>query len=546
MNIGIAQINPIVGDFTGNANRILNAYRACVDSGAELVITPEMALVGYPARDLLVKIRFVEQCLQALDYIASETADVPLLVGYVDIFNFDRPGKPLRNAAALLRNGKVETKIWKTLLPSYDMFDEQRYFEPGESCEPVDVDGVRLGITIGQDIWADDILERPLHDRDPIQELKDKGAELIINISASPFYVGKPQVKANLLEVVSCGTGLPVVYCNAVGANDQFVFDGHSMFLDNKGNEIADLPGFKQVVKVVNAFEFGEGAPRIRGKSIEHVHDALVMGLHDYVRKTGYESVCLGLSGGIDSALTAALAVKALGSQNVLGLNMPSPYSSKESVSDALKLASNLKIECEVLPINSTFESLKDAMRPVFGDLPEDVTEENMQARIRGMMLMALANKRNYLLLSTGNKSELSIGYNTIYGDMSGGLGILSDLPKTLVYDLARYINSEHEWIPQEIIDKEPSPELKPDQKDSDVLPPYEELDEILEYYMNYHLSVDDIVEGFGFSEETVRWVQRRVDLNEWKRQQAAPGIWVTTRPFGSGRRIPIVQRFVD
>jgi NAD+ synthase (glutamine-hydrolysing) len=543
MKIGLAQINGTVGDFPGNAKRIVNAYREAVDSGAEFVITPEMSLVGYPPRDLVFKSQFVSKCLQALDYLCSEIGEVPLLVGYIDQNDSEEPGKPFRNAAALLEKGEIVAKIFKTLLPTYDIFDERRYYEPAEHCEPVEWRGRKLGITICEDIWSEDYLHRPLYKRDPVAELKTGGAELILNLSASPFHAGKAAQRREMLSELAKSTGLPLVYCNFVGGNDQLVFDGSSVVVDAKGGVLCQMAGFREGVEVIDL----EHAAQVEIQNPceeEQFFEALVLGLRDYATKCGFRTACIGLSGGIDSALTAAVAVEALGAGNVHGLTMPSRYSSSGSVDDSMALAKALGMRCDLVPIKEPFEALKNAMAPLFGALPEDVTEENMQARIRGVYLMSLSNKYNHLLLTTGNKSELAVGYCTIYGDMCGGLAVISDLPKMKVFAVARWLNRESEIIPWNTIEKPPSAELRPDQKDQDTLPPYEVLDGILELYVERQLSPEEIIENHGFEEQMVRWVQRQVDLNEWKRHQAAPGIRVTSKAFGIGRRFPIVQRF--
>ena len=544
MNIGIAQINSVIGDFPGNAKRLLAAYRECLEKGAELVVTPELSLVGYPPRDLVFKSQFVPKCLQALDYLAGEIREVPMLVGYVDRHHPARPGKPFRNAAAWLEDGKVRHRIWKTLLPTYDVFDERRYFEPGDSTEPISWKGKRIGVTICEDIWTEDYLQRPFYDRDPVEELTAKGMDLLLNLSASPFHLGKPLLRRAMIGGIARKAKVPVIYCNAVGANDQLVFDGHSLVTDANGRIAYQLPGFTEGSEVVDPFIAVEKNVVVDSCEAEELYQALVLGVRDYVTKCGFSSVCLGLSGGIDSALTATIAADALGPENVRGLTMPSPYSSRGSVDDSFALAKNLGIRCDEVPIRDAFEAVKTAMKPIFEGLPEDVTEENMQARLRGIMLMALSNKENHLLLTTGNKSELAVGYCTIYGDMCGGLAVISDLPKVRVYEVSRWINREREIIPWNTIEKPPSAELRPDQKDQDTLPPYVILDGILELYVEHQLSADEIISR-GFEESTVRWVQRRVDLNEWKRHQAAPGLRVTSKAFGIGRRMPIVQRFV-
>jgi NAD+ synthase (glutamine-hydrolysing) len=542
MRVGIAQINAVVGDFPGNAKRILAAYRECLEKGAELVVTPEMSLVGYPPRDLVFKSQFVPKCLQALDYLADEVKAVPLLVGYVD-FHEGKSGKPFRNATAWLESGRIHRKFWKTLLPTYDVFDERRYFEPGEVCEPFEWNGKRIGVTICEDIWTEDYLQRPFYDRDPAEELSAAGIDLLINLSASPFHLGKPACRREMLGDVAREAAVPVVYCNSIGGNDQLVFDGHSMAVDASGDVVCQLGGFAEECRVVDVLAGGETEDLASGDA-EQLYDALVLGLRDYAHKCGFSTVCLGLSGGIDSALTAVIAADALGPENVCGLTMPSPYSSRGSVEDSFALAEMIAIRCDEVPISAAFEAVKASMAPIFEGKAEDVTEENMQARLRGLFLMALSNKDNHLLLTTGNKSELAVGYCTIYGDMCGGLAVISDLPKTKVFEVAKWINRNGERIPWNTITKPPSAELRPDQKDQDTLPEYDILDAILELYVEQHLGAEEIVER-GFDETMVRWIQRRVDLNEWKRQQAAPGLRVTTKAFGIGRRMPIVQRFV-
>ncbi len=549
MKIGLAQINSTVGDFPSNAKRIVSAYREALDQGAELVIVPEMALVGYPPRDLVFKSGFVDKCLQALDYLKGEIGAVPLVVGYVDHNEKQGPGKPFRNGAAFLVDGEIRDRIFKTLLPTYDIFDERRYFEPSEQCQPVEWKGRRIGITICEDVWTEDFLHRPLYKRDPVKELMEMDVEFILNLSASPYHLGKGEVRRELLGALAEKSGVPFVYCNSVGGNDQLIFDGGSLVMSSEGVPLMEMPPFDEEVAVAELFEgspshSGARSSRKRMHPDEEIFRALVLGVRDYIHKCGFETACIGLSGGIDSALTAAVAVEAIGADNVLGITMPSSYSSRGSVDDSLSLAANLGIRCETVPIAETFEAVRGALAPIFQDLPEDVTEENMQARIRGLYLMSLSNKFNHLLLTTGNKSELAVGYCTIYGDMCGGLAVISDLPKTRVFSVARWLNRDQEIIPWNTIEKPPSAELRPDQKDEDTLPSYEVLDEILEFYVEKQLSPQEIVENHGFEEKTVLWVQRQVDLNEWKRHQAAPGLRVTSKAFGIGRRIPIVQRF--
>lgn len=543
MKIALVQINAVVGDFPGNAKRILSGYREALEKGAELVVTPELSLVGYPPRDLVFKSQFVPRCLQALDYLKGEVGPVPLLVGYVDRSE-KRPGRAFRNAVAWLEEGEIRHRVNKTLLPTYDVFDEWRYFEPNEECGVIEFRGRKIGVTICEDIWTEDFLYRPLYEREPVRELQAKGAEVIVNLSASPFALNKPVVRRDLFASVAKEAGVPLVYCNAVGGQDQLIFDGHSAVVDGEGEVMASLSGFREEVAVVDVGTKKEGVIWPELEENAQLYEALVLGLRDYATKCGFRTACLGLSGGIDSALTAALAVEALGAENVRGLTMPSRFSSEGSVSDSVQLARNLGMRCEEVPIGEVFASVKEAMAGPFAGAKEDVTEENMQARIRGLFLMSLSNKTGSILLTTGNKSELAVGYCTMYGDMCGGLAAISDLPKTQVYDLARWLNREGEVIPWDTIEKPPSAELAPDQKDQDSLPPYEVLDGILELYVEQQMSASDIIECHAFEESIVRWVQRRVDLNEWKRHQAAPGLRVTSKAFGVGRRMPIVQNF--
>ncbi len=543
MRIGIAQVNAVIGDFAGNAKRLLAAYRECLEQGAELVVTPELSLSGYPPRDLVCKSQFVPKCLQALDYLAGETGKVPLVVGTLGFNDATHAGKSFRNSAAWLENGEIRHQFHKTLLPTYDVFDEARYFAPAEHCEAITWNGLRVGVTVCEDIWDEDFLERPLYERDPVHELSAQGIDLLLNISASPYHLGKPAQREAVLASAARKARAMVVYVNAIGGQDQLVFDGHSQIVRPDGRVIARMAAFEEACAV---FQCGPEAPvleEITEDVPEALFRALVLGLRDYVRKCGFSSVCLGLSGGIDSALTAAVAVEALGAENVRGLTMPTLYSSRGSIDDSFALAKNLGMRCDEVNITNAFESVKQAMAPIFAGMEEDVTEENMQARIRGLLLMALSNKESRLLLTTGNKSELAVGYCTIYGDMCGGLAVISDLPKTRVYEVCRWLNREREVIPWNTIDKPPSAELRPDQKDQDTLPPYDVLDAILELYIENHHSTDEIIER-GFDETMVRWIQRRVDFNEWKRQQAAPGIRVTSKAFGMGRRMPIAQRF--
>ena len=542
MKIGFAQINSTVGDLSGNCELISGAYERLAAAGAQLVLTPELAITGYPPQDLVFKSRFVSENLAILDKLHARVGDAALLVGYVD--HNEGRGKPFRNAAALLERGKAIRKAYKSLLPTYDVFDEERYFQPAEHVEPFDVGGNKIGVTICEDIWTEHYLPRPLYDCEPVRSLVEQGAEIIVNLSSSPFSLHKPAIRYEMVAGLARAHQRAICYCNLVGGNDQLIFDGNSIAVNASGNLIAQLAAFRENEAVVDtgstaAIEFREG------KTAEQLFAGLSLGVRDYFRKCNFHSAVIGLSGGVDSAVTAVIAVDALGANNVTGVSMPSPYSSRGSIDDARSLAKNLGIRFLEVPITDAFKVFKSQFKEIFKGLPENETEENMQPRLRAMTLMALSNKFGHLVLSTGNKSELAVGYCTIYGDMAGGLAVISDVPKTMVYELARWINRDRETIPKSTIEKAPSAELKPNQKDQDTLPPYEILDQILQLYIEENLSARDII-ARGFDEKTVRWVQRRVDLNEYKREQAAPGLKVTSRAFGLGRKMPIAQKYVD
>jgi NAD+ synthase (glutamine-hydrolysing) len=542
MKIGFAQLDTTVGDLKGNSEKILRAYQRLADAGAELVLTPELALTGYPPQDLVFKSRFVPETLEILQQLHGRMGKAALLVGFVD--RNEGRGKPFHNAAALLETGKPIRTTHKSLLPTYDVFDEDRYFEPARRVEPYEILGKRVGITICEDIWTEHYLPRPLYDVEPVRSLVDQDAEIIVNLSASPFSLHKPAIRWEMVGTLARTYQRGIFYCNAVGGNDQLIFDGNSIAVNSAGKLIVQLPGFREDEAIIDT-ETTATVDFCESSVPEDLFAALSLGVSDYLRKCNFKSAVLGLSGGIDSAVVAVIAADALGPENVVGVSMPSPYSSQGSIDDARALAQNLGIKHLQIPITTIFAALKAQLDQVFAGMPEDMTEENMQSRLRAVTLMALSNKFGHLLLTTGNKSELAVGYCTIYGDMAGGLAAISDVPKTLIYDLARWINRKNEIIPKSTIEKPPSAELRPNQKDQDTLPPYEVLDEILRLYVEENLSARDII-AHGLDEKTVRWVQRRVDLNEYKREQAPPGLKVTTRAFGVGRRMPIAQKYVD
>jgi NAD+ synthetase len=542
VKIAVAQINTTVGDFAGNEAKMVEAYRRGVEAGARLVILPELSTTGYPPRDLLMRPAFVRRNLECLDRVAARTGGAGLVAGFVGTRNI-RPGREVTNAVALCQEGRILAVRTKSLLPTYDVFDEDRYFEPAKENTPVEFDGVRLGLTVCEDLWNDEgFWPEPRYPRNPAAELVAAGASMILNLSASPWHLGKNRTRYDMLSCLAARTRVPVVYCNLVGGNDELVFDGGSLVVDRAGSLVARAALFAEDLLVVESeaagkLEYEEGADE------ERVYQALVLGLGDYLGKCGFTSAVLGLSGGIDSAVTACLAAAALGPDHVRGVSLPSAFSSQGSLDDARALASHLGIRHDVIPIQPAFESVRHQLREVFSGRKEDVTEENIQARLRGVILMALSNKTGALLLTTGNKSEMAVGYCTLYGDMCGGLAVISDVPKTMVYRLARWINREREVIPQASIDKPPSAELRPNQTDQDTLPPYDLLDAILEAYIVQGRSTEEI-QVQGLDPDTVRRVVRLIDASEYKRRQAAPGLKVTTRAFGMGRRVPIAQRY--
>lgn len=545
MRIGLLQLNPTIGDLDGNRRAIVEAARAALSLGADLAVTPELALTGYPPADLLLNDGFIRRTWAALEALARDVADtIPVLVGVPEP-NSSSEGRPLFNAAALVERGRVGQCYRKSLLPTYDVFDEDRYFEPFRDPQLLTIGGVRLGVSICEDVWNDrDFWQRRRYHHDPIEALVTAGAEIILNLSSSPFSVGKHRMREDMLGAVARRHGVPVAYVNQVGGNDDLIFDGRSPVFDAHGACVARGKSFEPDIVVCDPLNASPiGAPTDLEPESE-IWRALVLGTRDYARKCGFERAVLGLSGGIDSSLTAAIAVEALGASRVLGVLLPSPYSSRGSVDDALALAAHLQIETLTMPIADAMQVMERTLAPAFAGTARDVTEENIQARIRGNLLMALSNKHGALLLTTGNKSELAVGYCTLYGDMSGGLGVIADVPKTMVYRVSRWLNRQRGFalIPDSVLTKAPSAELRPNQTDQDSLPPYDLLDAILERHIEHHESADTIVQA-GFDPVVVDQVLRLVRRAEFKRQQAAPGLKVTDRAFGRGWRMPIAAK---
>ena len=573
MKIGLLQFNSTVGDFAANCRKLAAGYEQARALGAEFVIAPELFLCGYPPRDLLLRADFIDANLAALAETAKQTGSIPLCVGFVDRYP-DRPGRPARNSAAILQNGEIIWRTHKSLLPTYDVFDEDRYFEPAKNAVPFEFnsEGVRrkLGITICEDIWNDeDFWPERLYRRDPIKELIGQGAEIILNIAASPWHDGKEKTRLAMLQRVARDERVPLAQVNLVGANDELIFDGHSVALNSRGEVIALGKGFEEEIFVADLEVNSSGSRResaqIKSERTDsalrdcynfppreqQIFSALSLGIRDYVHKCGFKSVIVGLSGGIDSALVAVLAAEALGPDKVLGVSMPARYSSEGSLSDAEALAKNLGIRYEVLPIESVFQSVEKQMAKIFAGKKPNEAEENIQSRLRGVTLMALSNKFGALVLTTGNKSEMAVGYCTLYGDMCGALAVIADVFKTDVYKIARWVNSDPASragrgkiiIPEASILKPPSAELRPNQKDQDSLPAYETLDRILDAYVVQNLSKEEIIR-LGSDAAVVNDVINKINFSEYKRRQAAPGLKVSPRAFGMGRRIPIAQRF--
>jgi len=548
VKIALAQINPTVGDFGGNLEKIVAASRRAAEHGARLTVFSELAICGYPPADFLEKPSFLARCRTAVDDLAAATAELPTAVlAGVALAAEPGSGKPAVNAAVLLDGGHLLLEQHKRLLPFYDVFDEQRYFAPSRQQHVVELDGLRLGISICEDAWNDkNFWPRRLYTVDPMEELMRQQPALHINLSSSPFWHGKRATRREMLAAIARRDGVPVLMCNQVGGNDSLIFDGSSLALNERGELIAQAASFAEDLVVLDPFE----APVVNARDEDTAEDdtaaayhALVLGTRDYVRKCGFRKVLVGLSGGIDSALVAAIAKDALGAENVMGIGMPSPYSSAGSIEDSRKLAANLGIQFEVIGISGLFGEYSKELETLFAGMKPDTTEENIQSRIRGSLLMALSNKFSSLVLTTGNKSEMAVGYCTLYGDMVGALAVIGDLVKTRVYAVCHWLNRDHEVIPHAILEKPPSAELRPGQKDTDSLPPYEVLDPILEAYVERYEPPERIAHDYGFELALVQQVVRLVERSEYKRQQAAPVLKVTSKSFGMGRRFPIAVK---
>jgi NAD+ synthase (glutamine-hydrolysing) len=543
MKIALAQVNPIIGDFAYNTEKIKAAAERAKDQSCDLVVFSELVISGYPPRDLLEKRDFVKANLAYLQDLVKSIAGIGVICGYVDR-NPRMGGNPLYNSAVLFEGGEILHTAHKRLLPTYDVFDEIRYFEPGLECTPYPYKNYRIGLAVCEDIWNDrEFFMKPRYPIDPVERMVKEGANLIINVAASPYYAGKREFKRDMFLNIVKKYEVPLVYVNQVGGNDSVLFDGISLAYSPNGELIARAHDFQEdMVFYDTASQKGEVHP-ISESDTESILNALVMGTRDYIYKCGFSSAVVGLSGGIDSALTAYIAVQALGGDHVLLVFMPSLYTNKENFEDTKTLAANLGAELATIPIDAEFETLLNDLSPLLKDVATEVTGQNLQARIRGTMLMAISNKLGHLLLATGNKSELAVGYCTLYGDMNGGLAVLSDVPKASVYRIARFVNRDREIIPERIITKPPSAELKPDQRDQDDLPPYEILDSILTAYIEDNKAPDEIV-AMGFEPSLVEDIIMRISRNEYKRHQSPPGLKVTTKSFGYGRRYPMAQRY--
>ena len=541
VKIFIAQLNATVGALSSNAEMIRGAYDEGVRAGADVVLVPELAVTGYPPRDLLDRDVFISAALDVRDALVAMTGSTALIFGCITR-NRSWCGKPLHNAAIVAQNGKQLLEQHKMLLPTYDVFDELRYFEPAKAVQLVTINDTRVAVSICEDYWYDDeALGLKLYCENPVDQLARQGAQLFLNISASPFNAGKRRARYEIFSRIARRYRAPLVYVNQIGGNDELLFDGSSIVIDAEGNTIHCAPAFAEYRAMVSLT--GETCDAIRDGGEEEIGKGLIVGLRDYIRKCGFKDVVIGLSGGIDSAVTAALAAEALGAAHVTGIAMPSLFSSQGSIDDAKALAENLGIAFHVVPIDPIYQPYASAFTNLFGVETFDTTNENVQARIRGNILMAWSNRTGAMVLSTGNKSELAVGYCTLYGDMCGGLALLGDVYKTMVYRVAHWINRDREIIPNSSITKPPSAELKPDQTDQDTLPPYDVLDEILKLYIEEWKEVDEIAAA-GFDRELVTRILKMVDTNEFKRRQAAPTIRVSSKAFGNGRQMPIAQRW--
>ena len=548
MKIALAQLNPTIGDITNNAQQIITAAQTSAQQNTRLLLTPELSLCGYPPRDLLLYPSFVESMSNELKAIASQLPDnIAVLVGTVETnpHAYSKGQKPLYNGMALIDGGEIKQIFHKRLLPTYDVFDEDRYFEPGYEANYFTLDDVKIGVSICEDLWNDEqFWGKRSYEVNPIEELVQLGVDVIVNLSASPYSVGKQKLREAMLHHAATSYNQPIIYVNQVGGNDDLIFDGNSVAFDREGKLISHAKGFETdlvVVELDHLKNNSKTAIQSEINSNEEIYNALVLGVKDYARKCGFNKAILGLSGGIDSALVAAIASHALGAENVLGVLMPSPYSSDHSISDAVDLVNNLGMKSQQIAIKGAMEAYDTILEPMFAGTEFGIAEENIQSRIRGNLLMAIANKFGYLLLSTGNKSEMAVGYCTLYGDMNGGLAVIADVPKTRVFEICRWLNKDREIIPTNIITKPPSAELKPDQKDSDSLPSYEILDDILERIICRHQSQAEIIEA-GHEAETVAKVMKLLTRAEFKRRQAPPGIKITDRAFGTGWRMPIAS----
>jgi len=540
VRFALLQQNYQVGDIKGNAEKIIKAVKGLNDKDIDLIITSEMALTGYPPRDLLLSNSFIEIAEDTLLELATKLKKYPpILIGTIER-NVSNIGNTLFNSAFLIAKGKIESAVQKKLLPFYDVFDENRYFESSSGQQIIQFKGMRLGVTICEDIWNDDVIyENKKYMINPLDDLRQK-VDILINLSSSPFAIGKQAFRETMLSKIAIRMKTPVLFVNQVGGNDELIFDGNSSFFNEKGNLKSRAKGFCEDLLIADLNDTNETQIKPEFEREEKILKALVLGLKDYIKKCGFKKALIGLSGGIDSSLTAFIAKEAIGSENILGVLMPSPYSSEGSVKDAMELAENLIIKTSTIPIKDIMQSFENSLKPIFNELPEDQTEENIQARIRGNILMAISNKFNSILLTTGNKSELAVGYCTIYGDMSGGLAVISDLPKTVVYKVSKWINKKYNnIIPEQIISKPPSAELRPNQTDQDSLPPYEILDDILQLIIEQHKSREEIIDK-GFDAEIVNKIFNLVNNAEFKRHQAAPGLKITDQAFGTGWKMPI------